>query len=88
MATIVVRTDVRVINHKPPLHNFNSVKSIDLLHVNMTCTLVSGPMDPVEYGCLDLSLRLVQPFVECDYSFGVTYTFIHGAIIHLIKAKM
>lgn len=43
----------------------------------MICTLVSGPMDPVEYGCLDLSLRLVQPFVECDYSFGVTYTWGH-----------
>ena len=57
LATIVVKTLTSIVNHQPPLHKCSlcSPKNyIDLINAGITCTLVSGYMNMVDYGCLDL----------------------------------
>ena len=43
-----------VINHKPRPPNSVRLRNVDLIHVNITSTILSSSMNMVEYGYLNL----------------------------------
>ena len=61
LATSIVKTLVRVINHKPLPHKLQLY--LPTKYRSNLCqhymTLVSGSMNPVDYGCLDISSECV-----------------------------
>ena len=54
LTTTVIKTLMNVIDHKPQPHNSVRLKTTDLIHVDITSTLVSDSMNLVDYGCLGL----------------------------------